>query len=348
MSWQERLLSAADLQPFLSDKQDLSFASQVAALIEHQKAHWQSLKEGYEALKKIETKSLELDGSSVVVQHNVKRIRSTAAAVDKASIQARRCFLCAENLPDEEKGIAYDDDYILLCNPFPVLDKHLVIAHRQHVEQKIADRVEALLALARDLGEEYFVLYNGAECGASAPDHFHLQACSRELLPIKDAVDGSELPTEEDCNICADMARGNFELFTLNDFGRSVVVFRGANRLELAFWIYRVIEELGGATGKDEPMINLICYQEKGVWTAMLFPRARHRPACFFAEGKEQIIISPGAVDMAGIIVAPRHEDYERLDAQHVEQIFREVSADAAFVDELIERVCAETMSVEV
>src|SRR5262245_34455211 len=318
MSWQERLLSVADLQPFLSDKQDLSFASQVAALIEHQKTHWQSLKEGYDALTQIETKPLELDGSSVIVQHNAKRIRSTAAAVDKVSIQARRCFLCAENLPDEEKGIAYDDDYIILCNPFPVLDKHLVIAHRQHIEQKIAGRVEAMLALARDLGEDYFVLYNGAECGASAPDHFHLQACSRELLPIKDALDESEPPVEEDCNICADMARGNFELFTLNDFGRSVVVFRGANRIELAFWIYRVIEELGSATGKDEPMINLICYQERGVCTAMLFPRARHRPASFYAEGAEQIIISPGAVDLAGVLVTPRHEDFDKITAEQV------------------------------
>lgn len=348
MNWQERLLSAEDLQPFLQGEEAADFSSQVAALIEHQKAHWQSLKEGYEALAQIETKRLELDGSSVVVQHNVKRIRSTAAAVDKASIQARRCFLCAENLPEEEKGIAYDDDYIILCNPFPVLDKHLVIAHRQHVDQKIADRVEALIALARDLGDEYFVLYNGAECGASAPDHFHLQACSRELLPIKDALDESEPPPEEDCNICADMARGNFELFTLSDFGRNVVVFRGANRLELAFWIYRVIEEFRNATGKEEPMINLLCYYHRGVWTALLFPRARHRPAYFFAEGAEQLIISPGAVDLAGLLVTPRHEDFEKITAEQVEDIFKEVSLDAEFVDEIVEKVCAESMNVGV
>ncbi len=348
MSWQARLLSVSDLQPYLTDGETLNFSAQVTALIEHQKAHWQSLKEGYEALVQIETKWLELDGSSVVVQHNAKRIRSTAAAVDKASIQGRRCFLCAENLPHEEKGIAYDEDYIILCNPFPVLDKHLVIAHRSHVEQKIADRVEAMIALARDLGEEYFVLYNGAECGASAPDHFHLQALSRELLPIKEALDKSDPPVAEDCNICADMARGNFELFTLTDFGRSIVVFRGANRVELAFWIYRIIEELGRATSKGEALLNLICYADRGVWTAMLFPRARHRPASFYAEGAEQIVISPGAVDMAGVIVVPRHEDYEKITAELIEQIFSEVSADAAFVDEIVERVCAETMNVGV
>jgi hypothetical protein len=340
MNWQDRILSADELKPFFDRVTADKLSTQVAALIAHQKAYWPQLKEGYEALAQIETKRLEIDDASVIVQHNPKRVRSTAAAVDKTSIAARRCFLCADNLPAEEKGIAYDEEYVILCNPFPVLDKHLVIAHREHIEQKIEGRIEAMLALALDLGEEYFVLYNGPECGASAPDHFHLQALSRAVLPIEESLRQSEPPAESDCGVCEDMQRGNFELFTLTDARRSAIVFRGASRVELAAWIYQTIEGLAAATNKTEPMMNFVCFCERGVFTVLLFPRAKHRPACFFAEGEDRLVISPGAVDMAGILVVPEHLHYEKIDAEKVSRIFSEVSLSSELVEQIVSQVC--------
>jgi hypothetical protein len=328
------------LKPYLGEANADLLSAQVAALIAHQKATWPQLKEGYEALAQIETKRLEVEGSSLIVQHNPKRVRSTSAAVDKSSIAARRCFLCADYLPIEEKGVAFGQTYVILCNPFPVLDKHLVIAHKEHTEQTIAGRIEMMLALALELGEEYFVLYNGPECGASAPDHFHLQALSRDTLPIEASLQQSEPEVETDCGVCEDMQRGNFELFTITDAGRSAIVFRGASRVELSAWINQVIEALAEATNKTEPMMNLIAFCERGVLTVILFPRSRHRPACFFAEGVDRLVISPGAVDMAGILVVPEHQHYEKIDAAKVYQIFSEVSLSGETVDAIVSQVC--------
>lgn len=340
MNWQERILSLDELQPYLGDKEASSLSASVEALIAHQKANWPQLKEGYEAISQIETKRIDIDGSEIVVQHNARRVRSTAAAVDKDSIAARRCFLCSENLPVEERGLFYDEEYVILCNPFPVLDKHLVIAHRQHIEQKIDTRIEELMALAFDLGDEYFVLYNGPECGASAPDHLHFQALSRAVLPIEESLKSSEPPSEADCGVCESMERGSFELFTVDDAGRSVIVFRGANQFEIVPWVYQIIASLSKATLKPEPMLNIVCYVDQGVYTVLLFPRARHRPACFFAEGEERLTISPGAVDMAGIVVVPEHAHYEKIGAAQVEKIFSEVSMSSDAVEELVAQVC--------
>ncbi len=343
VNWQERLLTDDELKPFRKIPSDYPLADDVAALIEHQKANWQMLSDGYGALSQIETRRVDADGSSVVVQHNPARLRSTAAAVDKASVQARKCFLCAENLPAQEKGIQYNENLVILCNPYPVVDRHLVIAHKNHVEQKIDGHIEALLSLAFDLGGDYFVLYNGAECGASAPDHFHLQAGSRALLPIEDVLAASEPPSEVECDVCEDMARRDFELFTIADFGRSAIIFRGASRIEISSWTNDMIQALAQATAKPEAMMNLVCFFERGIFTLILFPRARHRPACFFAEGEDRLVISPGAVDMAGLLVMPEHAHYEKIDAAQIETIFSEVSLNIDFVEEVVGQACAST-----
>ena len=344
MSWNDRFLGPEDLRSHLKGNTDESLPARVGALLAHQKETWPALREGYDALSRIETKRLEFDGSTVVVQHNPGRIRSTAAAVDATSVQARRCFLCGENLPDEEKGIPYLDDLVILCNPFPVLDRHLVIAHRDHVDQRIEGRVATLLMLARDLGDDYFVLYNGPECGASAPDHFHLQALSRAGLPIVETLAENEPSPEHDCDICSDFTKGQFELFTLGDAGRSVIVFRGGSLVELTLWVERVIAALAQATtspeSRKEPKLNLVGYCERGVWTVLLFPRARHRPTCFFAEEPDRMLVSPGAVDMAGVVVVPEHSHFERLGAREVEAIFTEVSLELAVVEGILEAVC--------
>lgn len=371
LSWQERILTSAQLREFFNGQDAESFPARVEALLAQQRASWQALREGYEALAQVETKRLDFDGSSVVVQYNPKRLRSTAAAVDRASVQARRCFLCADNLPPEEKGIAYGDELVILCNPFPVLDRHLVIAHREHREQRIEGFVEAMLSLARDLGDDYFVLYNGAACGASAPDHFHLQALARAELPIIETLRRNEPVAEEDCNVCEDAARGQFELFTIGDAGRSVIVFRGGSCFEVTAWVEQIIESLAQTTGAtaeenaakrtgnntlsnarrespnnslnespDEPMLNLIAYREQGVWTVLLFARARHRPARFFAPEPERLLVSPGAVDMAGVVVVPEAAHFEKLGAAEVEAIFAEVSQPLAHIEAVLEAIC--------
>jgi ATP adenylyltransferase/5',5'''-P-1,P-4-tetraphosphate phosphorylase II len=322
----------------MKEAEDSSFRARLNALIEHQRSTWPALADGYDRLAHIETKRIRIAETDAVVQHNPRRIKSTAASIDRASVEARRCFLCEENLPAEEKGLAYGDDLVLLCNPFPVLDKHISVVHREHVEQRLDRHIETMLGLAADLAPDYFVLYNGPECGASAPDHLHFQACSRRLLPIEEAI-RQEDSAVEDCDACLESARGGFELFTLSGVGRTVIVMRGGSDAEISEWGARVLEDLARATDKREAMVNLICTYDRGVWTLYIFPRSRHRPAAFFAEGEDRLTISPGAIDMAGVIVVPERDHFDRLTGELMEGIFAEVSYGEEAVNDLLERI---------
>jgi hypothetical protein len=330
MTWDDKIITDKELASFSEGPRGNQLASRVAALIEHQKRNWPLLREGYESLQKAELRRISLPGTQgggVVLQLNPKRIRSTAAPVDKASVDARRCFLCPESLPPEEKGIAYGETLIITCNPYPVLDRHLSIIHRQHIPQRIEGNVETLLDLARDLGPDYFVLYNGPQCGASAPDHLHFQACSRTLLPIEDDLRGR---TASD------------QVIALTGCGRSVIVYRGGDTRVLARSIYQSLDALartGAPHGSDvsgEPMVNIIATNCERGWTVYLFPRARHRPASFYAEGEERLTISPGAIDMAGVVVMPDAEQFRRVTPERVGEILSEVSLDRKSVDKVV------------
>jgi Domain of unknown function (DUF4922) len=339
--WADRIIGDEEIGRYLKADSGTSLVARVDALIAHQRDNWPLLKEGYEALAGARTKQLPVAESYVIVQHNPKRIRSTAAQVDSASVAERRCFLCPQNLPDEEKGIAYGDDLIILCNPFPILDRHLSIVHRQHVEQNVYGNVEAILNLARDLAPDYFVLYNGPRSGASAPDHFHLQACARGLLPIEQEARGDDPYVVDGCDSCAETARQTFEVFTLSGCGRSVIVLRGGNAADLALWTYRLLDELAGASRLPEPMVNIICTHATGLWNVYIFPRAGHRPSHFYAEGDDKLLISPGAIDMAGVIVVPERAHFEKVSREDIEEIFAEVSYTEEAANEIVERACA-------
>ena len=338
MSWDDRMISEDELLTHMVDQCDPSLAARVNALFEQQKKTWPMLAEGYAAFGAIVTKRIEFEDSFVVVQYNPKRARSTGAAVDKASVSARSCFLCGDSLPIEEKGIAYG--YLtILCNPFPVLDRHLSVVHRGHLEQKISGNVETLIALAATLSPDFFVLYNGPQCGASAPDHLHFQACSRALLPIENTVRRGD--PEAHCSACEETAAQGLEVFTVTDAGRSVIVFRSNYADELARWVYTALAELSAAQPGVEPMVNIICTYERRLWTLYLFPRSRHRPASFFAEGSERLTVSPGAIDMAGVIVVPEREHFDRIGREEVRAIFSEVSLSEDEVNDITGRVCA-------
>jgi hypothetical protein len=326
MSWDDRIITNGELAPYLGSQAG-TLASRVVALIQQQKATWPLLREGYESLHSAEYRPIMLpgtDASEVVIQLNPRRIRSTAARVDSASIQDRRCFLCPASLPPEEKGIAYRENLIIMCNPYPVLDRHLSIIHREHVAQRIEGNLEPLLDLAGDLGPDYFVLYNGPQCGASAPDHLHFQACSRELLPIE-----------------ADLARWALgpQVSGLMGCGRRVIVYRADRPENIASNIYQTVQRLGGPSDVTEPMFNIIAIHEQGEWTAYLFPRARHRPASFFAEEEQRLTISPGAIDMAGVVVMPDAAQFKRITAEQVGGIFAEVSLSQEIVDRVVTSV---------
>ena len=292
-------------------------APAAADLLRQQRADWPLLAAGYQALGDAQVRPLRIRDSQVFVQHNPGRRGSTTADVAAAAAGERPCFLCPQALPPEEKGVPFGADLVVLCNPFPVLDRHLSVVHREHVPQRLAGQTGALLDLAVGLGPEYFVLYNGPRCGASAPDHLHFQACAR-LLPVEaDAANRPLAPVPG--------SGGGWVLLRPEECGRSVIVFRARARDTLSRWIEAVLAGLPSPDGR-EPLVNLVCVADHDSLGAYLFPRARHRPAAFYAEGDERLVVSPGAIDMAGVVVVPERRDFERLDAAGLAAILQEVT----------------------
>ena len=311
--WASRLLEGAE-----TGAGPGGLAPAAAALLAQQRAEWPLLAAGYEALGEAEVRPLRIREAQVLVQHNPGRRVSTTADVAAAAAGERPCFLCPEALPPEEKGVAFGRDYVVLCNPFPILDRHLSVVHREHVPQRLSGRVGAFLDLAAGLGPEYFVLYNGPRCGASAPDHLHFQACARRQLPVEADAAGRPLAPVQGSG-------GGWAVLRPEALGRSIIVLKARAREVLIGWIETVLQALPSADGK-EPLVNLVCAAGGDSLAAYVFPRARHRPAAFFAEGDERLVVSPGAIDMAGVVVAPERRDFERLDAARVAAILEEVT----------------------
>lgn len=305
MSFPERLLHFARVGDDLGEP--------VSRMLEQQRRTWPLFAAGEASFAKVVSREIEDGGSKVIVQSNPGRRVSTSAKVDPGSVAARPCFLCEENLPAEERGIAFGDDLVIFANPFPIVGDHLSIVSRTHVPQQIAGRIDEMLALARALGPRMLVLYNGPRCGASAPDHFHFQAGRSTSLPIAD-----------------DLARaGSHHPVVLETFARRTLVFRGSEERELSAKIERAIAALARTVGtKEEPMINIIA-TFTGELTVYLFPRQRHRPACFFATGSERILWSPGALDMAGIAVIADPDHFDRVNTRVARAVYDEVSLSA-------------------
>jgi ATP adenylyltransferase/5',5'''-P-1,P-4-tetraphosphate phosphorylase II len=319
MSWKERVIGIEELRPYLPNKSEPDFRGLVEGLAEQQLATWPMLRDAVAGLARVEYKRLSAKGSEVFAQFNPQRIVSTAAKVDAATIKQRPCFLCAENLPPEERGIAFGADFVALFNPFPVLSQHLVITSRRHIPQRIEGNFGTLLDLALDLGGQFFVIYNGAACGASAPDHLHFQACERKPLPII-----REIETWERQSLSND---SGVETFTLKDYRLNALVARGADRRAISEWSDRALRLLAEVTGADsEPMINLVVTRDGDRWTVIIFPRGKHRPDRYFAEGDAKLTVSPAAIDLAGVLVVPQPDHFAKITSRDAEEIYAEVT----------------------
>jgi hypothetical protein len=311
-------ISDAELAPFVSDHNP---ASKAHALLEQQKGVWDLLRNGYDTLRTVRTRAFEFDGFNIKVQFNPGRMTSTVAKVDASSIKERKCFLCTENLPPAQKGIPCDGDYVVLCNPFPIFQEHFTISCLRHTPQLIRDSFATFLSITRDLGSRYMVLYNGPRCGASAPDHLHFQAGNRSAVPLD-----SEFDAFKTRHAATLFDSGSFRAWSSEKCLRKFITFESANAgvLERAFGAAYEAFQAGGPAG-EEPMLNLLGFYGNGQWRIHLFPRAKHRPAFYFKEGDDQLLISPAAVELGGICTTPREQDFEKVTREHIVEMYNEV-----------------------
>ena len=303
--------------------------------IENQLAKWQTARTNHEALNQIETRRFELAGNTITVQFNPARAVSTCAKVDKSSIEARKCFLCPENKPNEQDEIiiSLDEPFSLRINPYPILPGHLTISSLKHQDQVLADKTIRQLPgkliswLEEYFASDYVLFYNGAKCGASAPDHFHFQAVKQSDVPViqqwerlmETAVREKEIKTEN----------GNtYSSFQITSYICPIQVFICNHSADiLPEMINQYLQSFPLHEGESEPRYNLFAWQDKQRgFTMAYFPREKPRPACYTATGGEQLLVSPGALDMAGLLVTPRKEDFYKITESDITQIYKEVA----------------------
>jgi glycosyltransferase involved in cell wall biosynthesis len=284
-----------------------------------QKKSWPALAAACRDLTLVQERELSCGTYKIILQYNPARAASSGAAVDQESIKKRPCFLCAANRPAQQSAILYRNDYLVLCNPAPIFKRHFTIVARKHQPQEISSSLESLLQIASDASPDYTVFYNGPACGASAPDHLHFQMMPFHSLPFLNRLQGMRT-LKEISSVRYNLAEGS---------DRSAIVLESKNSDALKKQFLHLLRCAGQIQATaDEPLINVLCSCRKNCWQLMIFLRQKHRPDAYFAEKNANIFVSPGAVDMAGVVITPKLADYQRLDCDTLRNIYREVSQD--------------------
>jgi len=300
-------------------------------LLSQQKMSWQDLQKGYQALKNVRERTLHCRGISVRLQYNPGRLKSSAAVVGKIDRNERPCFLCLDHLPEAQKGILYQGQYLILCNPMPVFSSHFTVSHLDHRRQAIGEHIYTFTRLMADLNSGWAVLYNGPRCGASAPDHLHFQIVPSGEMPVEREI-------LEEGRLTQEKRIGGVSLYRAKDLGREVVILEGDDVTAVERAFKRLLNALKKAlvTG-EEPMINIAGFHREMKWYVLIFLRKKHRPEVFFRKGSSRVLVSPGVIDMGGLLITPVEKDFDRLDATTVEGIYGEVSLESEIVEKAVD-----------
>lgn len=321
-------------------------------LIKNQSQAWELAKENYQSLKAYRTKmkKVKLHGEGYHMHVNVfpnpKRILSTVALTDASSINARPCFLCQENRPQEQTFVDYKH-YQILINPYPIFEQHLIIAEKAHMPQTISERFEDMIELT-DVMREYFLMYNGPECGASAPDHAHFQAAGKEE-DLSAALWNDWHVTELFCSSTIEISYADEPL--------SAIYIATKDKKRMLHTFKNIYNILAADSDEKEPMINILAwyglekpkdfyfdYKEEMqmqdfFYNCVIFLRSKHRPDCYYAEGADQLLISPAIAEMSGIFSVAREEDLSKMTGEKIHDICREVSMSKEELEKVVARI---------
>jgi ATP adenylyltransferase/5',5'''-P-1,P-4-tetraphosphate phosphorylase II len=295
----------------------MDYQKKINELFAAQKDSWPLLKTNLQGLKSAKLRKFDFDGFTFHVQFNPERIKSSAAKVDKVSIENRACFLCAENRPAEQLGVDYKD-YEFLCNPYPIFNQHYTIVKKEHVPQAIRNEFSAMLEISRSL-PDLVLFYNGPECGASAPDHMHFQAGNKGFLPIENELKHIETAYGE-----VILDNDVIKIQAVSDSTRKFISLESDDRdsLQKAFSV--LYNYLDTEEGKEH-MMNILSWFE-GKWKILIFLRALHRPWQYFEDGDKNILLSPASVDLGGTLITPLEKDFEKISKADMSDILNQVS----------------------
>lgn len=298
----------------------------IKELVKEQLFAWPLARINFEGLKSIQTKSFSFGNFEVKVQFNPARIVSSGAKVDTKTIAERKCFLCAANRPEVQTSVDFGD-YEILVNPFPIFPEHFTIPRKEHVDQQIKPYFADMLVLAEAL-DDYLIFYNGPRCGASAPDHMHFQAGTKDFLPLV-----NDYKRLKDTHAQLLVESENFQLFNFNNYLRTVYCIESTDvesakdAFEKLYTHFQQLSLPALPKGeRAEPMLNIVCTFEDGKWFTFVLPRKTFRPWQYTAEGDQQLLVSPATVEMCGIFITPIEAHFEKITKEDVESILEQAS----------------------
>lgn len=319
-------------QHMLQGKADIMEDSSISRFFNRQLEVWTDARHRFRDLKHVETRQFF---DQLKLQWNPARIVSTGAKIDKKTLGERPCFLCDKNRPKEQMSKQIDEKFHLLVNPFPILPVHFTIPARKHQPQLIYKNygeMHRFISLHSDL----MVFYNGPKCGASAPDHLHFQAGTNGILPLqtnwqrlsRNLTDIISLNDEEKISVVRDFIVPAF-----------VIISKSAESDEALFRrLYKAMPQRGDET---EPMMNIISWRKGEEFISVVIPREKHRPEAYFAEGDAQFVVSPGALDMSGLIITPREEDFRKLTEEKALSLLQECGVSEEKMNAIIAKLKA-------
>lgn len=311
------------------------WADRCRKMLEEQKSSWAFLKSNYESLAKVQTREFSFDDFVVKVQYNPDRMISSSADVSDEAIKSRKCFLCVENLPAEQNGLVYNKHFVILSNPYPIFPEHFTISKKNHTPQTIIGNFAEFLEISRALGKYYTLFYNGPKCGSSAPDHMHFQAGSKYFIPVE-----SEFNNMVGKLYRPVISNGKIEVRFFEEHLRYFISFESRHKGELLYAFKTFINAFKKISPPhNEPMINLISSYQEGIWRLLIFPRQKHRPTQFSSGEENQLLISPAAVDMGGLFITPREEDFEKITKDDVIDIFKQVTLTKEYFEFLRKKI---------
>ena len=319
-------------QQMLQGKADIMEDSSISRFFNRQMEKWADARHRFRDLKHVETHQLS---DQLKVQWNPARIVSTGAKIDKKTLGDRPCFLCDKNRPKEQISKQIDERFLLLVNPFPILPIHFTIPARKHQPQSIYKNYGEMHRFL-SLHSELMVFYNGPKCGASAPDHLHFQAGTSGILPLqanwqrlsRNLTDIISLNDDEKIALIHDFVVPAFVIISKSEDSDEALFQR----------LYKSMPVRGDET---EPMMNIIAWRKGDEYISVVIPREKHRPEAYFAEGDAQMMVSPGALDMSGLIITPREEDFRKLTEESASAILQECGVSMDKMNSIITKLKA-------
>ena len=319
-------------QQMLQGKADIMEDSSISRFFNRQLEMWEDARHRFRDLKHVEVRQLS---DQLKVQFNSARIVSTGAKIDKHTLGERPCFLCERNRPKEQMTKQIDDHFQLLVNPFPILPVHFTIPATKHQPQSIYRHYGEMHRLL-SLHSELMVFYNGPKCGASAPDHLHFQAGTSGVLPLqtnwqrlsRSLTDVISLNDDEKISVLRDFLVPAFVIISKSEDSDE----------ELFHRLYRSMPMRGD---ESEPMMNIIAWRKGDEFISVVIPREKHRPDAYFTEGEAQMMVSPGALDMAGLIITPREEDFNKINLDKATALLRECGISAEKMEAIVSNLKA-------